>query len=100
MSNVPPMATAVTIDDRVTPVASAPRARSPARTANQTSGGIHNADRMLNVAIPNIEPPMSQAYARSGGIDRRRDPSGTARAAIINATRATSTGSTRKLTSA
>ena len=50
--------------------------------------------------MPIIEPAMSIAYARSGGIDRSSGPSGNASDAISAVTRTTRNGRTMKFTSA
>ena len=54
----------------------------------------------MKAAIPSIEPAMSMAYARSGGIERSSGPSGSASDAMSAVTRTMSSGRTRKLTSA
>ena len=55
-------------------------------------------DRTVKAAIPTSEPAMSIAYARSGGIDRRSGPRGSATAAISNVVKTTTSGRTTKLT--
>ncbi len=58
------------------------------------------AERIVKPAMPAIEPTMSMAYALSGGMRRSSGPSGRARVAMTAVTRATTSGRTRKLTSA
>ena len=80
-----------------------PSPSSPTRTAttaNHVEGDVPAADSPVNAATPVIEPTMSMAYARSGGMDVRREPSGIARPAMITVASTTRTGKTRKLTSA
>src|SRR5207302_476959 len=78
-------------------------ARPPSRSAripNQTGGCELRTERPVNRAMPPIDPTMSRAYARSGGIARSREPSGNASAAMTAATRTNTSGSTTKLVSA
>jgi len=72
--------------------------RRPA-IANQMLGGSPARDTPANSAIPAIEPEMSNAYARSGGIVRKRGPNGIARKAIAIVVRMSRLGRTMKLMS-
>src|SRR5213594_1377482 len=72
--------------------------RTPA-IVNQTLGGRPARETPAKSAIPAIEPPMSKAYARSGGMARRRGPSGNARNAIAVVVRTKRLGRTKKLMS-
>ena len=69
-------------------------------STNHTVGPVSSQARAVKAAIPAIEPAMSIAYARSGGIDRSRGPSGSASAAISAVTSTMTSGSTTKLMSA
>ena len=73
-----------------------PRAASATPSvANQTGGGKLSAEQSAKAAIPAMEPAMSMAYARSGGIARRSGPSGIASAAIRPATSTKMIGRTK-----
>src|SRR4051812_4135612 len=78
-----------TSDQRVTPEPRASRVATIARAANHNGGGVASPDINANAAIPVIDPPISTAYARSGGMEVKRRPNGRAAAAItmeVNAT--------------
>ncbi len=61
---------------------------SSATTIVQPAGPTPANDIAVNAAIPARDPVMSIAYARSGGIDLSRPPSGRASAAIAATTSA------------
>ena len=67
---------------------------------NQAVGPVPRNESTANAAMPIIDPAMSMAYARSGGMDRRSGPSGNASDAMRAVTRITRKGSTMKFTSA
>jgi hypothetical protein len=90
----------VTSDHTLSLVPSTSSPTSTATTANQTRGGVPAADSRVKPAIPTIEPPMSIAYARNGGMLLSSGPSGMASAAMIAATNATTRISTSGLVSA
>ena len=81
-------AAAETNDHAVTPRPSASSVISSATTTVQPAGPTPANDIAVNTAIPAREPVMSIAYARSGGIDLSRPPSGRASAAIAATTSA------------
>ena len=94
------IAVAATADQAVTP---RPRASSVSRRAtaqNHAIGSRPTADMRPNAAMPVSEPAMSTAYARSGGMLRRRLPSGRASVVISATTLAIRMGRTMKLVSA
>src|SRR6476661_3619266 len=87
-------------DHGVGPAPMASSMSSTPVTRNQTVGPVSNHARTVNAAIPAIEPVMSIAYARSGGIDRSSGPSGSASDAMSAVTSTMTSGSTTKLMSA
>ncbi len=79
----------------------APRTPSaiPSR-ANHTVGGAPSAETAVNATIPAMAPPMSIAYARSGGKARSNGPSGSDSVARTTATATNSIVSTTRFGSA
>jgi hypothetical protein len=74
MISVAPAATAVSaIDVQRSPAISGHAMTK--KTANHASGGADRNDSTVNVAMPARLPPMSTAYARSGGSDDSSPPS-------------------------
>jgi hypothetical protein len=69
---------------------------STAATENQTVGDVPEADSTVNAAMPTMEPMMSMAYARSGGMLFSSGPSGSARLAVRATTRPATIGRIKK----
>ena len=68
--------------------------------ANHRTGLVPISDRIAKAAMPIMEPAISMAYARNGGIERSNGPSGSASVASMAVTSTTIIGRTTKLTSA
>ena len=62
---------------------------------NQIVGPVPMKASPAKAAMPIIEPTMSMAYARNGGIERSSGPRGSASDASIAVTRTTIRGRTR-----